>query len=79
VRTDRTFVSGEHVITQWMLKVTIKEPFYGGLTWNHPLSLPGVSIVLVDNGKIAEWDDYYDGLTARRTSLAAHFTEWIEY
>jgi steroid delta-isomerase-like uncharacterized protein len=79
VRTDRTFVSGEHVITQWMLKVTIKEPFYGGLTWNHPLSLPGVSIVRVDNGKIAEWDDYYDGLTARRTALAAHFEEWIEY
>jgi steroid delta-isomerase-like uncharacterized protein len=79
VRTDETFVSGEHVITQWMLKVTIKEPFYGGLTWNHPLSLPGVSIVRVDNGKIAEWDDYYDGLTSRRTALAAHFEEWIEY
>jgi steroid delta-isomerase-like uncharacterized protein len=79
VRADRTFVSGEHVITQWTLKVTIKEPFYGGLTWNHPLSLPGVSIVRVDNGKVAEWDDYYDGLTARRTALAAHFEEWIEY
>ena len=79
VRTDQVFVSGENVITQWMLKVTIKEPFYGGLTWNHPLSLPGVSIVRVDNGKIAGWDDYYDGLTSRRTSLAAHFTEWIEY
>lgn len=69
VRTDQMFVSGEHVTT----------PFYGGLTWNHPLSLPGVSIVRVDNGKIAEWDDYYDGLTSRRTSLGAHFTEWIEY
>jgi limonene-1,2-epoxide hydrolase len=38
-----------------------------------------VSIVRVDNGKIAEWDDYYDGLTSRRTALAAHFEEWIEY
>jgi steroid delta-isomerase-like uncharacterized protein len=79
VRTDRTFVSGDHVITQWTLQVTIKEPFYSGHSLNVPLSLPGVSIVRVDNGKIAEWDDYYDGLTSRRTSLAAHFTEWIEY
>jgi steroid delta-isomerase-like uncharacterized protein len=79
LRTDRVLVSGEHVTTQWMLKVTIKEPFYGGLTWNHLLSLPGVSIVRVDNGKIADWADYYDGLTSRRTALAAHFTEWIEY
>jgi hypothetical protein len=38
---------------------------------NHPLSLPGVSVVRVDNGKIADWADYYDGLTARRTALAA--------
>jgi steroid delta-isomerase-like uncharacterized protein len=79
VRDDQTFVSGEHVITQWTLQATIKEPFYGGLTRNLPLSLPGVSIVRVDNGKIADWADYYDGLTARRTTLAAHFTEWIEY
>jgi steroid delta-isomerase-like uncharacterized protein len=79
VRADQTLVSGEHVITQWTLQGTIKEPFYGALTRNHPLSLPGVSIVRVDNGKIADWADYYDGLTARRTALAAHFTEWVEY
>jgi steroid delta-isomerase-like uncharacterized protein len=79
VRTDRTFVSGEHVITQWTLQVTINEPFYAGLTRRIPLSIAGASIVRIDNGKIAEWDDYYDGLTSRRTSLAAHFTEWIEY
>jgi steroid delta-isomerase-like uncharacterized protein len=79
VRTDQMFVSGEHVITQWTLQVTINEPFYAGLTRRIPLSIAGVSIVRIDNGKIAEWDDYYDGLTSRRTSLAAHFTEWIEY
>jgi steroid delta-isomerase-like uncharacterized protein len=79
VRADQTFVSGDHVITQWTLRVTISEPFYSGLTRKLPLSLSGVSIVRVDNGKIAGWADYYDGLTARRTTLAAHFTEWIEY
>jgi hypothetical protein len=72
-------MSGEHVITQWTLQVVIKEPFYGGRPWKHLVSLPGASIVRVDNGKIADWADYYDGLTARRTALAAHFTDWIEY
>ena len=79
LRADETFVSGEHVITQWTLQVTIAEPFYGGLTRRIPISIVGVSIVLTDNGKIADWADYYDGLTARRTALAAHFTEWVEY
>ena len=79
VRTDQTFVSGDHVITQWTLQVTITEPFYAGLTRRIPLSIAGASIVRTDKGKIAEWDDYYDGLTARRTALAAHFTEWIDY
>ena len=25
-----------------------------------------------------DWADYYDGLTSRRTAVAAHFTEWLE-
>jgi steroid delta-isomerase-like uncharacterized protein len=79
LQADQTFVSAEHVISQWTLQVTINEPFYGGLTRRIPISIAGVSIVRTDNGKIADWADYYDGLTARRTALAAHFTEWVEY
>jgi len=79
LQTYQTFVSGEHVITQWTLQVTITEPFYAGLTRRIPISIAGVSIALTDNGKIADWADYYDGLTARRSALAAHFTEWVEY
>jgi limonene-1,2-epoxide hydrolase len=79
LQTDQTFVSGEHVITQWTLQVTITESFYAGLTRRIPISIGGVSIVRTDNGKIADWADYYDGLTSRRTALAAHFTEWVEY
>jgi steroid delta-isomerase-like uncharacterized protein len=79
LQVDQTFVSGEHVITQWTLQVTITEPFYAGLTRRIPISITGVSVVRTDNGKIAEWADYYDGLTSRRTALAAHFTEWVEY
>jgi len=79
LQVDRTFVGGEHVITQWTLQVTITEPFYAGLTRRIPISIAGVSIVRTDSGKIADWADYYDGLTSRRTTLAAHFTEWVEY
>jgi steroid delta-isomerase-like uncharacterized protein len=78
VQADQTFVSGEHVITQWTLQVRVSEPFYARLTRRIPISIAGVSIVSVDDGNIADWADYYDGLTARRTALAAHFTEWVE-
>jgi hypothetical protein len=40
--------------------------------------LHGVSVVRTKNGEITEWSDYYDGLTSRRTALAAHFTDWGE-
>ena len=79
LQADQTFVSGEHVITQWTLQVTITEPFYGGLTRRLPISIAGVSIVGTDNGIIVDWADYYEGWTSRRTALAAHFTEWVEY
>ena len=71
-------VSGEHVFTEWTLKTTITEPFYGGLSRKVPVSLHGASIVRIDNGKITDWSDYYDGLTSRRTALASYFTEWVE-
>ena len=79
LQADQTFVSGEHVITQWTLQVTITEPFYAGLTRRIPISIAGVSVVRTDKGMIADWADYYDGLTSRRTALGAHFTEWVEY
>ena len=66
------------MIAEWLLKYSVKEPFYGNLSRNVPVSLRGVSVARVTNGKITEWSDYYDGLTSRRTALGAHFTEWIE-
>lgn len=79
VRTDGTLVSGEDVVIQWTLQFTLTEPFYGGLTRKLPISISGVSIVRTAAGKITDWEDYYDGLTSRRTALGAHFTEWVEY
>jgi hypothetical protein len=53
-------------------------PFYGPDPRKVPVSLHGASIVRIDDGKITDWSDYYDGLTSRRTALASYFTEWVE-
>jgi steroid delta-isomerase-like uncharacterized protein len=78
VEIDAIFASGDHVIAEWTLRTNLSEPFYGGLTRTVPISLRGASILRTEDGKIAEWADYYDGLTARQTALAAYFTEWVE-
>ena len=78
LHTDTIFVSGSRVITEWTLQFTVTEPFYGGLKRTVKVSVQGVSIVRIENGNIAEWADYYDGLTSRRTALGAHFEEWVE-
>ena len=72
------FISGDHVITEWTLQSMMTEPFYGGLSRKVQVSLQGVSILRTANGQITDWADYYDGLTSRRTALAAHFEEWVE-
>jgi hypothetical protein len=66
LQTDAIFVTGDHVITEWTLQANV----------TFPVSVHGVSIVLIDNGKVADWSDYYDKLTSRRGALASYFTEW---
>src|SRR5215469_2140545 len=78
LQTDTVFVSSNRVITEWTLQFTLTEPFYGGLKRTVKVSVQGASIVQIEEGKIADWADYYDGLTSRRTALAAHFEEWVE-
>jgi steroid delta-isomerase-like uncharacterized protein len=77
-QTDRVLVSGDFVVIEWTLRTALSEPFYGGLSRKVSISLPGVSVARIENGKITDWTDYYDGLTARRTALAAYFVEWVE-
>ena len=79
LQTDQVFAIRHHVITQWTLRFTSTEPFYGGLTRSIPVSISGISVVRTEDGEIIDWADYYDGLTAHRSALAAKFTEWIEY
>ena len=78
LQLDAIFTTDDHLITEWTLQATLTEPFWGGLKRNVKVSLHGASIVRIDNGKITDWADYYDGLTSRRTALASFFTEWIE-
>ena len=78
LQTDTIFVSGNRVITEWTLQFALTEPFYGGQQRTVKVSVQGVSIVRIENGNIAEWADYYDGLTSRRTALGAHFEECVE-
>ena len=79
LQTDAIFVSGDRVITEWTLQANVTRPgYYAGVSLTFPVSVHGVSIVLIDNGKVAEWSDYYDKLTSRRSALASYFTEWVE-
>jgi hypothetical protein len=78
LRIDGILVSGDHATVQWMLHTVLTEPFFGAIPRKVPISLHGASIVRVENGKIKEWSDYYDGLKSRRTALGAHFEEWVE-
>src|SRR5215475_35325 len=78
LQTDTIFVSGNRAITEWTLRFTLTEPFFGGLKRNLKVSVQGVSIVQIENGNIVAWADYCDGLTSRRTAVGAHFEEWVE-
>jgi steroid delta-isomerase-like uncharacterized protein len=79
LQTDAIFVSGDRVIMEWTLQGNVTEPcHYAGASLTFPVSVHGVSIVLIENGKVADWSDYYDKLTSRRSALASYFTEWAE-
>jgi steroid delta-isomerase-like uncharacterized protein len=78
LQLESIFVGPDHVVCEWTLCATLTEPFYGRLTRTVQVSVYGVSVVRTKGGRIADWTDYYDGLTSRRTPLAAHFTDWVE-
>ena len=57
-------VAEDHVIAEWLLEYTIKEPFYGNTLRDVPVSLQGISIIRISKSNITEWFDYYDGHTS---------------
>ena len=76
LQIDSILMSVDHVVGEWTLHTAVTEPFYAGLSRKVQILLAGVSVVRTKNGKITDWSDYYDGLTSRRTALAAYFTDW---
>jgi hypothetical protein len=78
-QTNKLLVVEDHVIAEWLLEYTVKEPFYGDVLRDVAVSLQGVSVIRSRMGKIIEWSDYYDGLSSRRTALTSYFTDWTEY
>jgi len=79
-RRDNTiFTSGDRIITEWTLTATTTEPFLERRLRKVPISVQGISVVQIKNGRISQWSDYYDQLMSRRSGIAAWFTEWIEH
>ena len=79
VEVDSSFQCGDHAIAEWKLTATTQAVPYGSTRFRIPITLRGTSIVRTENGRITYWSDYYDKNRSWRFSLAAFFTEWIEY
>jgi steroid delta-isomerase-like uncharacterized protein len=79
VEVDSVFQCGDHAVAEWKLTATQTVPYYGSSHFRFPFSLRGTSIVRIENERITHWSDYYDKNRSWRVSLAAFFTEWIEY
>lgn len=77
VEITAIFESGHHVIAEWKLTATETVSYW--IQLQMPISLSGVLIAQIENGKIKRWSDYYDEKTSRRVTLALSFTEWIEH
>ncbi len=78
IEVGSMFECGDYAIAEWKLSATQTVP-YGSTSYRLRILLPGSTIVQIKNGRVTHWSDYYDYITSRRTSLAAFFTEWIEY
>lgn len=70
--------SGNRVVAEWTFTATHVELVWPGSQAKVPRALPGVSIVTLTDGRVSEWSDYYDKITARRSRLVDFFTEWTE-
>jgi ketosteroid isomerase-like protein len=70
------FECGERVLVEWRLTATENAAYWRQL--RVPIVYSGISSVLVENQKITQWSEYYDGIKARRTGLTTFFVEWME-
>ena len=68
--------SDDLVVAEWKLTATQNVVYWRQLRM--PIVVRGISSILIENGKITRWSDYYVGARARRASLAASFVDWVE-
>src|ERR1700730_9273552 len=61
--------SGNRVVSEWTLTATETQPFLGNRILKLPICIQGISAVLIENGKISEWSDYYDQLKSQRYGI----------
>jgi steroid delta-isomerase-like uncharacterized protein len=78
VTVTSTLESGNHAIAEWTLTATEVLHYAGSVNFRKPFSLPGISVVEIEEARIIRWSDYYDLATSRRMALGAFFEEWIE-
>jgi len=70
--------SADFAFAQWHL-TGITEEGSGTFKLRHAVSVQGVLVAQVTNGRITQLSDYYDSAASRRYKLAGQFTEWVEY
>ena len=70
--------SADCAFAEWHLTGTTEEG-YGTFKVRHAVSVHGVSVAHVTNGRITQLSDYYDSAASRRYKVAGQFTEWVEY
>jgi hypothetical protein len=79
VHPDAISARGDWAAVEWTLRATQNDSSGGYFHRHIRISLQGISVVRFKGGRISSWSDYYDHLTSRRFSLAAFFSEWVEY
>src|SRR5262245_7065470 len=72
VEVDSSFQCGDHVVAEWKLKGTIQTALNGVTRFRFPISLRGISIVHIDNGRITHW-------SATTTKIDLGGSVWLHF
>lgn len=76
-RVVSIFQAKETIAAEWEL-TAVEDESIGYFRRRLPISVQGVTVVQVTDGKIVRWSDFYDRMQSRRVKLAALFEDWVE-
>lgn len=74
----RSRTSKGSVFLEWNLSGAVLQPAYGSQLFRHRVHTNGVSIIDFADGRVKQWIEYYDSLTAMRGALETRFKEYNE-